>query len=448
MTARIMIAGTGSNSGKTSFTVGILAALRRRGLRVQAFKVGPDFIDPSHHLAASGRPSVNLDAFFHGRRLVLQLLQDYMADADVGIVEGVMGLFDGRGSGRSLASSSAEMARWTRTPVLLVVDASGMAGSAAAVVKGYAGFSRGVHIAGVLVNRVGSERHYRLIADALAAHGLPPAVGYLSQEKAWQRPSRHLGLVPSLELDDMPGYLDRLGRAVEETVDLDCILHLAQTADPLPEPPLPRPATPLPRVTVAYAYDAAFHFYYTAGLKALQELGAHLVPFSPLAGEDLPSGTQALLLGGGFPELYAEELASRTTPIAAIRAFDGPIYAECGGMMYLARSLTLADGRKIPMLGRVPADVAMQERLQALGYGEAQMLVASILGPAGTALRGHEFHWSSLSAGSPFAMEVHRSGRAPLVDGFAGRRLLASYFHIDFAANRRAARSFLEAAGR
>ncbi len=446
MTARIMIAGTQSGAGKTSFTIGIQAALRLRGVRVQGFKVGPDYIDPSHHLAATGRPAYNLDAFFHRRPLALRLMAKGLADADLGVIEGVMGLFDGKEPGRSLRASSAEMARWTRTPVLLVVDAGGLANSVAAIVRGFVGLARGVEIKGVLLNRVSSEGHYRILQEALAAYGLPPAVGYLRKDMAIERPERHLGLVPAPALPDMQDYLERLAQAVEETVDLAAILRLAQEAGPLP-PATPPPTMRTPvQVTVAYAYDAAFHFYYAAGLRALEELGARLVPFSPLKDTSLPQGAQALILGGGFPELHAEELAANEGLAASIRAFSGPIYAECGGMMYLTRSLTGRQGAKIPMLGLVPADVEMGDRLQSFGYAEGRTLVSSILGPAGTRLRGHEFHWSRLSAGEPFALELSRHGRPPRREGFAGGKLFASYFHIDFAAHPAAAKAFLQAA--
>lgn len=448
MNARVLIAGTASGAGKTTFTSGILAALRRRGLRVQGFKVGPDFIDPSYHTAATGSPTINLDSFFHGRRLLRWLLLDGLSTADLGVIEGVMGLFDGKASGPSLFASSAEVARWTKTPVVLVVDAAGIANSAAAVVKGFSSFARGVNVAGVLFNRVGSERHYRLLADALAAHRLPPAIGYLPRDKEIERPGRHLGLVPSLMQADMEEYLDRLSKRIEETVDIDALVALARAADDVPFAQEPKMPQTLPPVKVAYAYDAAFHFYYAAGLKTLERLGAQLAPFSPLQDRSLPEGTQALLLGGGFPELYAEQLAANGPLLADVRAFSGPIYAECGGMMYLSRSLTDQSGRRVPLVGRVPADVEMQGRMQALGYGEAQLLVDSLLGAAGTLLRGHEFHWSRLTAGNPFALEVRKGLSPPTVDGFAAENLFASYFHIDFAAHPKAARSLLAAGAR
>ena len=443
-----MIAGTQSGAGKTSFTLGIQVALRRRGLRVQGFKVGPDYIDPSYHLAGTGRPAYNLDAFFHGRSLALRLMAQGLADADIGVVEGVMGLFDGKEPGRSLHASSAEMARWTRTPVLLCVDAGGLSNSVAAVVRGFTGFARGVEIQGVLLNRVGSQAHYHILQETLQSYGLPPAVGYLRKDAAIERPERHLGLVPAAELEDMQGYLDRLAGAVAEAVDLDAVLRLAQGAPPLPPGKPPLSARRPLNVTVAYAYDAAFHFYYAAGLRTLEALGARLVPFSPLRDSALPQGTQALVLGGGFPELYAAQLSANESLAAVIRAFAGPIYAECGGMMYLARSLTDAQGNRVPMLGLVPADVEMAERLQSFGYAEGRTLVPSILGPAGTRLRGHEFHWSRLSAGEPSALELSRHGRATKREGFVAGNLFASYFHIDFAAHPAAARAFLQAAVR
>jgi cobyrinic acid a,c-diamide synthase len=376
---------------------------------------------------------------------VIGLLQEGLDDVDVGVIEGVMGLFDGKTPGSSLFGSSAEMARWTKTPVLLVVNAAGVANSAAAIVKGFATLARGVRIAGVLFNRVGSDRHYRLLSDALAAYRLPPAVGYLPRAAEIERPSRHLGLVPSMQQGDMAEYLGRLAGLVEQTVDLDAVLALARSAEPLAAHKVLPAARSLPSVTVAYAYDAAFHFYYAAGLRTLERLGARLVPFSPLQDKTLPQGSQVLLLGGGFPELYAQELAANTPLLSEVRGFAGPVYAECGGMMYLSRSLTDQSGTRFLMVGRVPADVEMQDRLQALGYGEARLLVPSILGPAGAVLRGHEFHWSRLTGGTPFALEIRKNGRPTTVDGFAEGNLLASYFHVDFAAHPKAARALLAA---
>lgn len=446
MGGRILIAATESGAGKTTITAGLLAALRRRGRSVQAFKVGPDFIDPSYHEVATGRPAINLDGFLHGRGVVRWLLSEGTSRADVSVIEGVMGLFDGRADG-SLSASTAEIAVWTRTPVVLVVDVHGMGNSAAALVLGFTRFLPRLRIAGVVFNRVGSFRHYRLLADALWRANLPPALGYLPRLPEIRRPERYLGLVPSQEQPDMRTYLEVLAQHIEETVDVERLLAIADAA---PEPPAGRDPlarlAPLSSVTVAYAYDQAFHFYYHAGLDTLTRLGACLVPFSPLHDSALPADAAVLWLGGGFPELYADQLAANHSLLADLRRFDGPIYAECGGMMYLCRSLRTSDGRVFPLVGRLPADVAMEPRLEALGYVQAWTEVESPLGPPGTQLRAHEFHWSRLT-GEPGRALRFRRGEATGHQGFADPRLFASYLHLDFTAQPRAARHLLLAGG-
>jgi cobyrinic acid a,c-diamide synthase len=447
---RLVVAGTGSGVGKTTVATGLMAALADRGLRVQAFKVGPDFIDPSYHRLATGRPAVNLDVYFHGRDGVRRLLRRYGEGRDAAVIEGVMGLFDGQ-EPTSLAASTAEVAQVTESPVLLVLDAWGLAASAAAVVHGFASLVPDVHVAGVVLNRVGSPRHADLVRAALAAHGLPPVLGHLPADPALGRAERHLGLVPVAELADAAEHLERLRRAVAEGIDVEAVLARMRAAPPVPPTPgeddrtvgarrAARAARAV-RATVAYAWDEAFHFYYETSLDALRRLGAKLVPVSPLRDSRLPPEADGLYLGGGFPEVYATRLAENRAFLAALRTFTGPILAECGGLMLLARALTDGAGGRHEMAGRIPAEVAMGDG--GFGYGEGELLVDTVLGPAGTRLRGHEFHRSVVVAGRPGALRIRRPGRPAIVDGFAEPLLLATYLHVDLAAHPEACRHFL-----
>lgn len=452
---RLVVAGTHSGAGKTTVALGLVRALARRGLKVQPFKVGPDYIDPTYHTAAAGRPCRNVDGWMCGHDLAVALFARAAAGADVAVVEGVMGLFDGYGPDTD-TGSTAEAARWLAAPVVLVVDAGGMARSAAALVAGFASFDPRIRVAGVIFNQVGSARHYELLQESLAAAGLGvAALGYLPRNPDLQTPSRHLGLVPALERAAIEPFLDRVAAQVQATVDLDALLALARSAPPVPVPagalPFPDPPRP-PRCTLAVAHDAAFHFYYADGLDLLAALGAELAYFSPLAGEGLPPGADALYIGGGFPEVYRESLAAHTRLADQIRDAHRrgmPIYAECGGLMYLSQAIAGLDGREWPMVGLLPVAVRMQPRLAALGYAQATLLRDTLLGPAGSTLVGHEFHWSVTDPHPPdwppaYRLRYRRPGEKE--EGFARGRLLASYLHVHFAANPAAAERLVAAA--
>ncbi|MDQ3931251.1 MAG: cobyrinate a,c-diamide synthase [Actinomycetota bacterium] len=460
---RLVVAGTRSGVGKTSTAVGLMAALRARGLRVAGHKVGPDFIDPGYHALASGRPPRNLDAFLVGAGLVAPLLAHGARGADLAIVEGVMGLFDGRGSGDE--ASTAHVSRLLSAPVLLVVDASAVSRSIAAEVHGFATFDPRVRIGGVVLNRVGSEGHERLLREALAPLDIP-VVGALRRDDRLATPSRHLGLVPIAERQPAARVtVAALGAAISERVDLDSVLALARSAPPLDVEPwspqrvlretgsadmgLPRPqrtslgpltvAEPGPaRPVVAVAGGPAFTFVYTEHRELLTAAGAELVTLDPTADEALPDGTAALYLGGGFPEEHAAELAANAPLRAAIAAFPGPIVAECGGMLYLCRSLA---GQS--MCGVVDADATWGERL-ALAYRTATSASSSPLGPAGLRVGAHEFHRTTV---------MPRAGQRPAwrledgsFEGFADRRLHASYLHSHWAAVPRLAAALVTAA--
>mgnify|MGYP001214860494 FL=1 len=414
---RLLLAAPHSGAGKTTVSLALLLALRARGLRVQPFKVGPDYIDPTHLEKAAARRPYNLDGFFLDETGLLALFRHGARGADFALIEGVMGLFDGKDP-RGEVGSTAQVARLLKAPVALVVDAKGMAGSIAPLALGFRDFHPGVRVVGVFANRVGSERHAAILKEALKAVGLP-LLGWLPQDPALELPERHLGLVLAGE---MAPPLEALRRAFR--VDLEGVLRLAASAPPLPEarPFLP-PRRP-PRARVAYAWDKAFSFYYPEALELLEALGAELIPFSPLEDEALPKA-HALLLGGGYPELFAERLSANVALREAIRRFPGPIVAECGGYMYLSQGLWVGE-RFFPMVGLVPGEARMAER-PVLGYREVEALRDSPVARKGQAFKGHEFHYARLPA-SPSPAWRRLGGEE--VEGYTDGRVLASFVHL------------------
>jgi len=444
---RIVVAGTSSGAGKTSVACGIIGALRARGRVVQGFKVGPDYIDPTYHAMAAGRPGRNLDAFMSGPDLIAPLARHGAAGADIAVVEGVMGLFDGA-SGRGELASTAHVAKLLRAPVLLVVDASAMARSAAAIVHGYRTFDPDVAIAGVVLNRVGSDIHEELLREAIEPLGVP-VVGALRRDERVAAPERHLGLVPAVERESRTrDALDALAECAARYVDLEAVERLARSA-----PDLPGPAwTPAdagdgtPRARVAIARGPAFSFHYTENLELLEAAGAELVPFDPTADAALPAATDALVLAGGFPEVHGEALSGNRAlrdGIAAFCAGGAPVHAECGGLLYLARTL---DGRA--MCGVLDVDGVMAGRL-TLGYREAVAAADSPVWRTGDALRGHEFHYSTTVPGHGVhggaAWTLRARGRER-PEGFVTGGVHASYLHTHWAATPQAARRFVDAA--
>jgi cobyrinic acid a,c-diamide synthase len=443
----LVVAGVASGVGKTSITLGLLAALRRRGLAVQSFKVGPDFIDPGLHALVTGRPSYNLDGWMCGHRRVLDVVARAAADADVAVIEGVMGCFDGV-DGATEDGSTAQVARWLDAPVVLVLDAVAMARSAAAVVLGFERFDPGLRVAGVVANRVGGATHAGWIADAVRGGCRAEFLGAIAHDPALTIPERHLGLHTAAEGPLTPELMRRLADAVEQGVSLDRLLALAAPLAP-PAPPA-RAASPR-RARIGVARDVAFQFYYAENLELLREGGAELVWWSPLADPDVPD-VDGLYLGGGYPELYAAALADNTAVRKAVRRFADagrPIYAECGGLMFLAESLEDREGRVHPMAGVLPAPVRMRPHGLTLGYREVELTGACPLGPAGAVVRGQEFHASTLGPVPPAIPRVYRV-RVPGADGdrpegyLVGRALL-SYTHLHFASNPALATAFVDA---
>lgn len=451
---RIVIAGTQSGVGKTSITIALAFALRRRGLAVQTYKVGPDFLDPSYLAVASGRPCYNLDGWMMGRRYVERLFSRTSRSADICIVEGVMGMFDGADPAGS-EGSTAEIARWLEAPVILIADAYGMARSFAAVIKGYAEFDPGVRLAGAIANRCGSPGHAGLLDTALRTSSLPPLVGGIPLNALPGLQSRHLGLVTA-DMEILPAdTLSALADGLERHVSPDAVLELAATAPALPAV-ANEEVLPSTDLCIGIARDAAFHFYYQDLFDELERRGCTQIFFSPLADKRLPEGIDALYIGGGYPEELAAALAANREMIADVRRFSAsgrPLYAECGGLMYLCRTLEDRSGARHSMAGLLPAETRMLDRIKRLGYVEAFMERDSLWGGKGASVRGHEFHYSELAGNSlesdewlPAYSLNWRSGGRITREGFQRGLILASYTHLHLASHPEAIDHFLSVA--
>jgi cobyrinic acid a,c-diamide synthase len=439
----LVIAGTHSGVGKTSVALGVIGALRRRGLVVQPFKVGPDFIDPAHHARAAGRTAHNLDGWMLPRESNLELFALHTADADVAVVEGVMGLFDGSDP-RDESGSAAEMAKWLGASVVLVIDASAMARSAAALVHGYATFDPGLRVAGVIANRVGSAGHAELIATAL--EGGPPLVGWLEHDPALTIPERHLGLHLPRAVD-ADAQRDALAHAVEQSVDLDALLAAARTERTERSRAVPS-SRPEGRARIGIARDEAFTFYYEDNLALLETVGAELVEFSPL-GDELPSGLDAVYIGGGYPELFASQLDANASMRSALREFAAaghPVYAECGGLMYLAEELVV-DGARHEMCGALPIGAEFPGPLE-LAYCEVVPRGGPLGAGAGGSARGHWFHNGRAYARAELqpAHDVVLASGVRLQEGYLLGNTLGSWTHLHFRSRPALAEAFVAAA--
>ncbi len=448
-----IIAGTHSGAGKTTIALGLMAALKKRGLTVQPFKTGPDYIDPGHHSSLCKRPSYNLDTWMMGTEGVKKTFATTMAEADSGIIEGVMGLFDGK-DGKKEEGSTAHLAKTLGLPVLLVVDARSMGRSAGALVYGFEGFDRKVNIAGVVLNRVGSLRHFKMLKDAIEQRCRSKVLGYIPRDMGLVIPERHLGLVTGSELKAQASkfrvFTERLVDLVEENIDLDILLSLSyKTRRSLP-PHQHRPHNPKPRARIAVALDDAFSFYYQENLDMLKGLGAELIFFSPLKCSRLPDTIDGLYIGGGYPELHASELASNTTLKKEIKALAQkglPIYAECGGMMYLGRVLKDLKGRRYRMVGIFPWTSSMLGRRRSLGYREIVAMDGCPFLKEGETIRGHEFHYSEIDEPPDLIKNVYlidSNGEETYPEGYLYNNVLASYIHLHFASNPRFAEGFLK----
>ncbi|HEX3033383.1 MAG TPA: cobyrinate a,c-diamide synthase [Bacillota bacterium] len=454
---RVVIAGTHSGVGKTTIATGLMAALRAQGLKVQGFKVGPDYIDPSYHTRATGRPSRNLDTWLVGEDGVRELFQRSAADCDIAVIEGVMGMFDGFG-GTSELGSTAHVAKLLKAPVVLVVNAKSMSRSIAAMVKGYSELDPEAQVKGVLLNRVSSPRHGELLREAINQYNHLPVVGELKADAVLPWPERHLGLVPMAEQSSSDRIFSDLAGIIADSVNLQAVLEIARSAAVL-TPAQTRIFSQesgsarkgAQTLKIGYARDEAFNFYYQDALDLLTHYGAELVPVSPLHDQGLPEDLSGLFIGGGFPELYLEGLGANLSFISQLRNLHTrglPIYCECGGLMYLTEQIVGFDGAQFPMAGLIPGTCRMQRKLAALGYYQGSTQLPTILGPSQTPVRGHEFHYSTLEdlpEDFPWVYQLNKGGASPLrKEGYAQDNLLAGYLHMHFAGNPELARGFVE----
>ena len=441
-----VVAGTHSGCGKTTITLGLMAALRRRGLVVAPFKVGPDFIDPGHHTEIAGRQSHNLDGWMLSKEDNLEIFSRNTQDADIAVIEGVMGLFDGY-DGRSEAGSTAQMAKWLGLPVVLVADVRSMARSAAALVQGFENFDPGLEFKGVIFNRVGSPSHLKYLRECLEGNVSMPLLGGLARDADIAVPERHLGLLTREDHALSPMFREKLADLIEKTVDIDSLINILPDMAPSSIPTAPsRPSV----VRIGLAADRAFCFYYPENLEMLEACGAEIVRFSFLNDDTLPADIDGIYLGGGYPELHAGRISGNRRLKSQIleKWRQGmPVYGECGGFMVLCKSLVDLEGRKYPMVGCFDFTCRMTSGPPVLGYREIMLSEDTILGDAGTRIRGHEFHYSRLDDPrmKSVCRAVDRSQAARDVYGFKAGRCFAGYPHLHFRSRPSVARAFVQA---
>jgi cobyrinic acid a,c-diamide synthase len=448
-----LVAGTTSGVGKTTVTLAIIAALRRLRYTVQPFKGGPDFLDTGHHTRISGRAARNLDTWMLSAEANRDVLRQASQGADVLLVEGMMGLFDGK-DGTTEAGSSAEIAKLLKLPVVLVLDAGKTARSIAAIVLGFELFDPELSLAGVILNRVAGDRHFCMLEAAIQSTCITPVFGWLPREPAVAIPERHLGLQTVEESgtgEALEMRIDTFASLAEKHLDLSRLLKLQCGLEEM-SGTRPAFANTVDRIRIGVARDPAFSFYYEDNLDLLQQNGADLVPFSPMHDQTLPKGLDALYLGGGYPELYTAQISGNTAMLAAVRDFvvsGRPVYAECGGMIFLSRQITLRDGTSYRLAGILPFDIEMTDKLVNFGYVTVELSSDCLLGSAGGRIRGHSFHYSRISnvpsVATNYRIAYSLSGRMEN-EGYRLGNVLASYIHLHFRANREIARSFVDAA--
>ncbi|MBI4335436.1 MAG: cobyrinate a,c-diamide synthase [Candidatus Omnitrophica bacterium] len=446
---RVILAGTNSRVGKTTLTMGLIAALRKRGLRVQPFKAGPDYIDPSYHTLASGTECRNLDTWMLSKDAVLELFERRAALADISVVEGAMGLYDGIKDREE--GSSAHLAKILKSPVILIVDASSMSRSAAAVVLGYKEFDKGLNLRGVILNNIGSPSHYGGAKKNIERKTGLPVLGFLPKDKNLNLSERYLGLIPAREKAPPDNITKRLPGLMENNIDIEEIIRMGREAPGLPghRKRIFDTEKIRGRAAIAIARDAAFSFYYRDNLDILSHYGADLIEFSPISDNRLPQGADGLYIGGGFPELFAPRLSGNDelkNDILRKAKAGMPIYAECGGLMYLVKELVDFRKRRFPMVGIFNASVKMADGLRALGYVDIEVLKENALSDKGARTRAHVFHWSHLVKASrreTFAYRVRKDKENVFLDGFVKWNVLASYSHLHFGSNPVFAKNFI-----
>jgi cobyrinic acid a,c-diamide synthase len=458
---RIALAGTHSGVGKTTIATGLMAALKKRGRPIQGCKVGPDYIDPSYHAAATGRPSRNLDRWLLGEHLSSVFTQS--SREHWAVIEGVMGMFDGM-SGTAGFGSTADVAKLLKAPILLIVDASSMSRSVAALVHGFNSFDPQINLQGVILNRVKSSVQEKILREALSELQIP-VLGSLPKEGALHLPERHLGLVPVGENGLLEDFIETLSRLITNHIDLEqvesimldapefkesaflktessthSILRSGMWTDPINAKSM-APIAPMAQDTkfrLGLAWDEAFLFYYQDALDLAERLNYIIVPFSPIHDAALPENLDGVFLGGGFPELHLDRLSENLSFLDSLRAYamsGKPVYAECGGYMYLGQSIIDFAGREVPLAGIIPMKAEMTKRLQGIGYRRGVFQDDNFLGPRGTTVQGHEFHYSRVIYNKEFpaAYELFKGGQAERMEGYARDNIVASYLHLHFS---------------
>ncbi|KUO75811.1 MAG: cobyrinic acid a,c-diamide synthase [Desulfosporosinus sp. BRH_c37] len=452
---RLVLAGTHSGVGKTTLATGLMAALKKRERPIQGYKVGPDYIDPSYHAAATGLPSRNLDRWLLGEHLPTVFAQS--SGERWAVIEGVMGLFDGM-SGTAGFGSTADVAKLLQAPIILIVDASSMSRSVAALVLGFKTYDPEVNLQGVILNRVKSSAQEKILREALNDLQIP-VLGVLPKEVALHLPERHLGLVPVGEGGLLEGFIDTLAQLVTKHVDLEQVERLMLGAPDFNESifvnkntiipteggsstnPVPIPTKLIAqdhKFRLGLALDEAFLFYYQDALDLAKRLNFVIVPFSPLHDVVLPPDLDGIFIGGGFPELHLDRLSKNLTFLDSLRSYAAsgkPIYAECGGYMYLGRSITDFEGREVPLAGLIPMKAEMTRRLQGIGYRRGVFREDNFLGPRGTTVQGHEFHYSRVTYNQDFppAYELFKGNQSVRMEGYARDNIVASYLHLHFS---------------
>ncbi len=471
---RVIIAGTGSGCGKTIIASGLMAALVKKGIRVQPFKVGPDYIDPMFHTFATGRYSRNLDSWMLKENILEHLFFKNSSGCDISVVEGVMGLYDGFG-GRYIEGSTAHVSRILECPVILVLNAQGMSLSAAAMIKGYIDFKGGACVRGVILNRINKHSLFLHLKDIIEDNTGVKVLGYIPYSENYKLPQRHLGLVPGEEVPGFKDSLERLAQAVDKTVDLELLMKIAKDTPELAKTPecaeisVVKPGftenrpgfiyrKAASKIRIAVALDRAFNFYYRDNIELLEDLGAELVYFSPLDDNSLPEKIHGVYFGGGYPEVFAQELSNNHSMRKDVKASLSrglPAYAECGGLMYLCRSLEDIQGGLFEMAGFFPAQCKMTNSLKRFGYVNVNILKSCILGNPGYTIRAHEFHYSTAVLDKSVenteicscydVFKQRKEGKyLNWTDGWKLKNTLAGYPHIHFWSDPRFAAKFVE----
>lgn len=448
---RVLLAGTSSDVGKTTVVLGIMRALRNRGIKVQGYKAGPDYIDTAFHTFATDVPSRNLDTWMLEEPVIKSLIGRHSKHADIAIMEGVMGMYDGADV-KSLIGSSAHLAKMTKTPVVLVINGAGVAASAAAMVLGFKMFDEEVDVKGVIVNKVSGEAHYQLIKEAIEHHVGIPCVGYLTKNENISLKSRHLGLIPSAEVDALDEKINEVASMIEETVDLELLMSIGKSAKQFHDDEVPGVEKYL---KIGLPYDKAFSFYYQDNLDLLESLGCELVKFSPIKDQVLPKGLHGLYIGGGFPEVFAEEISNNKTMLSSIKkAIESglPTYAECGGLMFLSSYIENLDGEKYDMVGIFDNGSKMTKRLQRFGYVNAVLNRDTIIGEKTLTFKAHEFH-RSVVLESPNdlsgiqAYDIKKERKKDIRTwhcGYMKYNCLGGYPHIHFYSNQDVAKGLIK----